>query len=98
MNTQLIVYLDKLANASTREELWDALCEVDPGLAAEGMEIVAKMDELGFDEWHSGMINYMTGVSNDEAWEDKYLDLLIPTPIARMALLMEEGGPPEEVA
>ena len=95
MNTQLNKYLNKVSRAQTKGELVAKLNTMDRSLAADGLRIAMSMTDGDFIEWKDGLARYNNGETNSEAWENKYLDLLIPTPVAKMRLFLEEVEPYE---
>lgn len=95
MRTQLEVYLSKVSVAKTKGELLAKLRSMDVTMAAGGLAIAEAMTDEDFTAWRNGVKRYMDGTGNPSTWEDRYLDLLIPTPVARMQRFLEEGDEEE---
>ena len=92
MRTQLEKYIAKVSKAKSKGELLAKLRSMDVSLAAGGLAIAEAMTEEDFTAWRNGVQRYLDGVGNPSTWEDQYLDLLIPTPVALMQRFLEEGG------
>lgn len=91
MRTQLEKYIDKVAKAKTKGELLAKLRSMDVSMAAGGIIIAEGMTDEDFVEWRNGVKRYLDGTGNPSTWEERWLDLLIPTPVALMQRFLEDG-------
>ena len=91
MNTQEIAdkYRERLDTAATKDQLLDALLTMDDGWTQAALAVVRDMDDDGFVKWREGITGERKGVSNEDAWYEAYLDLLVPPPFAAISLLRE---------
>lgn len=83
-------YHEALNKAETREELIDVLVSMDDGYSHVPLEVLSQLTDDDFEAWRAGLANERMGVSNEDWWYERFLDLLVPPPFARL-LLIERG-------